>query len=110
MHQHQMKQREIPPATITEPPPEPKVPRNVFSPSLSLMDINDEELARQLTLMEFETFRAIRVRHAHAHAHARTGDWLGLTPLGSCLVQPSELLNQVWNKPKQRHRYATRTT
>lgn len=72
-----MKQREIPPATITEPPPEPKVPRNVFSPSLSLMDINDEELARQLTLMEFETFRAIR---------------------------PSELLNQVWNKPKQRHR------
>jgi hypothetical protein len=64
-----MKQRtgEIPPATITEPPPEPKVPRNVFSPSLSLMDINDEELARQLTLMEFETFRAIRVRHPISH-------------------------------------------
>jgi len=26
------------------------------------MDIHDEELARQLTLMEFATFRAIKVR------------------------------------------------
>jgi len=74
-----MKQRsgEPPLTMVSEPPPEPKVPRNVFSPSLSLMDIHDEELARQLTLMEFATFRAIK---------------------------PSELLNQIWNKPKQRHR------
>jgi hypothetical protein len=83
-----MKQREIPPATITEPPPEPKVPRNVFSPSLSLMDINDEELARQLTLMEFETFRAIRVR-THHRTRARSGGigW-GSLPLVLAVCSP----------------------
>ncbi|KAL6058729.1 Ras guanine nucleotide exchange factor A, variant 2 [Balamuthia mandrillaris] len=60
-----------------EPPPEPRVPRNVFSPKLSLMDIHDEELARQLTLAEFQIF--------------------------SC-IKPRELLNLSWSKPKQRHR------
>eukprot|EP00005_Dracoamoeba_jomungandri_P005656 CAMPEP_0174249828 /NCGR_PEP_ID=MMETSP0439-20130205/159_1 /TAXON_ID=0 /ORGANISM="Stereomyxa ramosa, Strain Chinc5" /LENGTH=845 /DNA_ID=CAMNT_0015329741 /DNA_START=94 /DNA_END=2628 /DNA_ORIENTATION=- len=50
-------------------PPDPKIPRRVFSPSLDIMDIHDEELARQLTLLEFQTFANIK---------------------------PSELLNQVW--------------
>jgi hypothetical protein len=40
-------------------PPEPKVPRNIFSPHLSLKDIDELEIARQLTLIEFNIFTSI---------------------------------------------------
>jgi RasGEF domain len=35
------------------------VPRNIFSHSLSLKDIDELEIARQLTLLEFNVFAAI---------------------------------------------------
>ncbi|KAJ5078864.1 ras guanine nucleotide exchange factor i-related [Anaeramoeba ignava] len=57
--------------------PEPKVPKNIFSTSLSLLDVEEEEVARQLTLIEFDLFSQIK---------------------------PSELLNQSWSKPKFKHR------
>eukprot|EP00002_Diphylleia_rotans_P008724 TRINITY_DN1872_c0_g1_i1.p1 TRINITY_DN1872_c0_g1~~TRINITY_DN1872_c0_g1_i1.p1 ORF type:complete len:728 (-),score=130.63 TRINITY_DN1872_c0_g1_i1:227-2410(-) len=57
--------------------PEPKVPKNVFSPTLEYTDVDEEEIARQLTLVDFALFAAI---------------------------QPSELLNQAWTKPKLKHR------
>ncbi|GAM20828.1 hypothetical protein SAMD00019534_040030 [Acytostelium subglobosum LB1] len=57
--------------------PEPKVPKNIWSQTLDIFDVDEEELARQLTLIDFEIFTAIK---------------------------PSELLNQSWNKPKLRHR------
>ncbi|KAJ5075568.1 ras guanine nucleotide exchange factor i-related [Anaeramoeba ignava] len=57
--------------------PEPKVPKNIFNSSLSLLDVDEEEIARQLTLVEFDIFSQIK---------------------------PSELLNQAWSKPKLRHR------
>jgi hypothetical protein len=60
-----------------EEAPRPNVPRNIFSPSLSWLDVDDEELARQLTLIEFDTFYRI---------------------------QTSELLQQSWMKPKLKHR------
>lgn len=53
------------------------MPKDIFSTNLDFYDIDDEELARQLTLIEFEIFVNIK---------------------------PSELLNQSWNKPKLRHR------
>ncbi|EGG19007.1 Ras guanine nucleotide exchange factor [Cavenderia fasciculata] len=62
---------------FTTPAPEPKVPKNIWSQSLDILDVDDEEIARQLTLIDFEMFAAIK---------------------------PSELLNQSWNKPKLRHR------
>lgn len=42
-------------ATITAGlnPPEPKVPRNIFSPHLTLKDIDELEIARQLTLIDY---------------------------------------------------------
>eukprot|EP00026_Physarum_polycephalum_P002180 Phypoly_transcript_02185.p1 GENE.Phypoly_transcript_02185~~Phypoly_transcript_02185.p1 ORF type:complete len:940 (-),score=130.13 Phypoly_transcript_02185:39-2858(-) len=40
-------------------PPEPKVPRNVFSSSLILKNVDEVEIARQLTLLEFHQFAAI---------------------------------------------------
>lgn len=55
------------------PPPEPLVPKNIFSPNLNIMQVNEEEVARQLTLIAFKTYAAIK---------------------------PAELLNQKWNKPK----------
>lgn len=58
-------------------PPEPIVPPNFFSQSWSLLDLDEEELARQLTLMDWEIFERIK---------------------------PAELLNQAWSKPKLRHR------
>ena len=43
-----------------EQPPEPKVPQGL-SLILSFMDIDNEEIARQLTLIDFESFSAIKV-------------------------------------------------
>eukprot|EP01087_Luapelamoeba_hula_P009404 TRINITY_DN2421_c0_g1_i5.p1 TRINITY_DN2421_c0_g1~~TRINITY_DN2421_c0_g1_i5.p1 ORF type:complete len:382 (-),score=52.20 TRINITY_DN2421_c0_g1_i5:83-1228(-) len=63
--------------TLSEQPPEPKVPRLIFSPQLTIHDIHEEELARQLCLIVWEFYSAIK---------------------------PSELLNQSWSKSKQRHR------
>lgn len=57
-------------------PPVPKVPKNIFHPTLSLYQIDQEEVARQLTLMDSHVFMAIK---------------------------PSELLNQSWGKPKLKH-------
>jgi hypothetical protein len=62
----------IPPGT----PPVPKVPKMIFHPSLSLYQIDQEEFARQLTIMDSHVFIS---------------------------VKPSELLNQSWNKPKLKH-------
>ncbi|KAL9657697.1 hypothetical protein ABK040_005050 [Willaertia magna] len=58
-------------------PPLPVVPANVFSPKLSIWDIKEEELAKQLTKMDHGLYRNIE-------AH--------------------ELLNCSWSKPKLRHR------
>ncbi|EFC39846.1 aimless RasGEF-like protein [Naegleria gruberi] len=55
----------------------PDVPRNVFSPKLSIWDIKEEELAKQITFMDHNLYRNIE-------AH--------------------ELLNCSWSKPKLRHR------
>ncbi|GAM22778.1 hypothetical protein SAMD00019534_059530 [Acytostelium subglobosum LB1] len=57
--------------------PEPIVPRNIFSQNLSIYDIDEEEIARQMTLIEFEIYKRIK---------------------------PPELLNQSWNKVKLKHR------
>ncbi|KAJ5074401.1 guanine nucleotide exchange factor [Anaeramoeba ignava] len=56
--------------------PEPKIPKNIFSPKLTLNDIDEEEIARQLTLYEFNIYKQIK---------------------------PKELLNQAWNKQKLKH-------
>eukprot|EP00761_Pharyngomonas_kirbyi_P009972 gb/GECH01009990.1/.p1 GENE.gb/GECH01009990.1/~~gb/GECH01009990.1/.p1 ORF type:complete len:854 (+),score=250.42 gb/GECH01009990.1/:1-2562(+) len=58
-------------------PPDPIVPKGIFTSKLDIFDIDELEIARQLTIVEHDLFREI---------------------------QPSELLNQAWNKPKIRHR------
>lgn len=63
---------------FAEESPEAKVPREIFSPKLSLAMIDEEEIARQLTLLEFSIYS---------------------------LIQPSELLNLNWSRPKHRHKY-----
>lgn len=62
---------------FTEPAPDPKVPRNIFSPSLDIHDVDEEEIARQLTLVEFDIYSRIK---------------------------PWELFDQAWNKKKLKHR------
>eukprot|EP00300_Choanocystis_sp_HF-7_P009228 c16327_g1_i2.p1 GENE.c16327_g1_i2~~c16327_g1_i2.p1 ORF type:complete len:314 (+),score=47.62 c16327_g1_i2:463-1404(+) len=57
--------------------PEPKVPKSICSPVLSWLDIDEEELARQLCLLDFVDYSAIR---------------------------PVELLGLAWSKPHKRHR------
>lgn len=42
--------------------PEPIIIKNVFSTRLTINDVDDQELARQITLVEFELFRQIKVR------------------------------------------------
>eukprot|EP00026_Physarum_polycephalum_P002714 Phypoly_transcript_02722.p1 GENE.Phypoly_transcript_02722~~Phypoly_transcript_02722.p1 ORF type:complete len:821 (+),score=152.14 Phypoly_transcript_02722:35-2497(+) len=58
-------------------PPDPKIPKNIFSLYLDLFDVDEEEIARQMTLIDFEIYESIKM---------------------------SELLNQSWNKAKLRHR------
>ncbi len=41
--------------------PEPRVPKNIFSPSLSLDDVDEEEIARQLTIIQYQLYAAINV-------------------------------------------------
>lgn len=64
-----------------QPPPAPILPKVAVNgkpkAQLELMDIDPVELARQITLIDYELFGQIR---------------------------PSELLNQSWNKPKLKHR------
>jgi len=62
---------------VTEEPPEPIVPKNIFQAQLKLSDISEEEIARQLTIQEFTLYSKI---------------------------EPTELLNKAWNTPKLRHR------
>ncbi|KAJ6229591.1 guanine nucleotide exchange factor [Anaeramoeba flamelloides] len=45
--------------TFKKLPPQPKVPENIFSNSLKLIDISSVELARQITLSSAELFRQI---------------------------------------------------
>lgn len=61
-------------------PPEPIIPQNFFSRRWDQwlpMELDEEEIARQLSLMDWEYFSKIR---------------------------PNELLNQAWSKPKLKHR------
>ncbi|KAJ6240661.1 ras guanine nucleotide exchange factor i-related [Anaeramoeba flamelloides] len=60
-----------------EKPPQPIVPKNIFSPQLNLYDVAEEEIARQLTLLDHNIYNKIR---------------------------PAELLNLAWSKAKYRHR------
>jgi hypothetical protein len=62
---------------FSAPPPEPRVPRNIFSPGLALADVDEEEVARQLTVQEWKLFTKIK---------------------------PVELQSQAWSKPKLKHR------
>ncbi|KAJ3445396.1 ras guanine nucleotide exchange factor i-related [Anaeramoeba flamelloides] len=68
---------EIKESTSTEIAPDPKLPKNIFSPKLSLLDVDPEEIARQMTLIEFSIFKKIR---------------------------PPELLNLAWSESKLKHR------
>jgi hypothetical protein len=42
-------------------PPEPKVPKQIFSTGLNLNQVEEIEVARQLTLIEFNIFNQINV-------------------------------------------------
>lgn len=48
------------PETPGREPPEPKVPKTIFSPKLELDDIDEEEIARQLCLIDFELYAKVR--------------------------------------------------
>uniref|UniRef100_A0A6B2L5K5 Ras-GEF domain-containing protein n=1 Tax=Arcella intermedia TaxID=1963864 RepID=A0A6B2L5K5_9EUKA len=63
---------------FNKPPEPPIIPKGgkIFLPELDWMDLDPQEIARQLTLIEFEMLYKIK---------------------------PSEFLNQSWNKPKLRH-------
>ncbi|KAJ3446948.1 guanine nucleotide exchange factor [Anaeramoeba flamelloides] len=58
-------------------PPEPKVPKNIFSKTLTLFDIDELEIARQLSIIDSKIFLKIK---------------------------PAELLNCAWSKEKLKHR------
>ncbi|KAJ3452408.1 ras guanine nucleotide exchange factor i-related [Anaeramoeba flamelloides] len=63
--------------TEEAPPPEPKVPKNLFSKQLNLFDFHAIELARQISISDFEIFSKIH---------------------------QSELFNCAWSKEHLKHR------
>ncbi len=42
------------------PPPDPRVPRNLFASELKLVDLDEIEIARQLSLMDYDLFVAVK--------------------------------------------------
>ena len=54
-----------------------QIPKNTFSGTLELVHVDEEELARQMTILEFDTYRRIK---------------------------PAELLNQAWLKKRYKYR------
>jgi len=75
------------------------------------MDVDEEELARQITLLEFDIFARIKVRKIFLCRFIisvtlfRFESFL-YPPQGLTLFvsQSSELLGQSWNKPKTKHK------
>ncbi|KAJ6248271.1 ras guanine nucleotide exchange factor i-related [Anaeramoeba flamelloides] len=60
-----------------EDPPDAKLPKNIFSPKLSLFDVDPEEIARQITLIDFSLYKKIKA---------------------------PEMMNLAWLKPQLKHR------
>jgi hypothetical protein len=58
-------------------PPPPILPRSLYDESLSILDVDEEEIARQISIVDFDHFRCIK---------------------------PPELLNQAWAKTKLQYR------
>jgi hypothetical protein len=59
---------------------------------MSMLDVDEEEIARQLTLVDFAIFSSIKVFRRL------------VAPLLSNTLQPTEFLNQAWNMPKLKQR------
>eukprot|EP01122_Echinamoeba_exundans_P011028 TRINITY_DN4253_c0_g1_i2.p1 TRINITY_DN4253_c0_g1~~TRINITY_DN4253_c0_g1_i2.p1 ORF type:complete len:584 (-),score=110.29 TRINITY_DN4253_c0_g1_i2:150-1901(-) len=47
-------------SSLSTQQPEPKVPKNIFSPTLVIDDVEEEEIARQLTVVDFELYRMVQ--------------------------------------------------
>jgi hypothetical protein len=60
-----------------EKPPAPILPRSLYDDSLSILDVDEEEIARQIAIIDFDHFRCIK---------------------------PPELLNQAWAKTNLQYR------
>lgn len=74
-------------------PPEPVVPSNICSPTLWLFDVSPIEVARQLTIIEFTRFKAIKVPPGHSK---KANTSRQLISLNLQLYQMSELFGQLW--------------
>jgi hypothetical protein len=72
-----LKQDENSEQIFSQDPPNPVVPKSIFSPKLEVFDIDPIELARQFTIREYELYK---------------------------LIEPAELLNLAWSKDKLKHR------
>jgi hypothetical protein len=72
---HDASQIKLAQFNVTAPPP--IIQKNIFSKTVSFLDINEIEIARQLTIREHKIYKKIK---------------------------PYELLNQSWNKEKLKHR------
>lgn len=54
--------------------PDPKVPKNIFSPLLVLDDVPREEIARQMTIMDNKLFSKIRVSEFLCHNWSKSSN------------------------------------
>ena len=48
--------------------PEPKIPKNIFELSLTLDDVDEEEIARQFTCLDSETFHRVKTQELFKNA------------------------------------------
>ena len=72
-------------------PPEPKVPRQIFSTGLNITQVEEIEVARQLTLIEFNIFAQINVQNKKKYFLL-------------IFSKPTEFLNRSWSNPDLRHK------
>jgi hypothetical protein len=73
--------------------------RNIFSPNLELKDIDEIEIARQLTLIDFGIFIKISVSEIPFISNISEQHMTTLTTWNLPLLQPPEFLNKGWLDP-----------
>jgi len=89
------KQRKIVDYQFNTSAPQPEVPKNIFSRTLSFYDIGDLELARQLTIIEFDLFSVIKPREL-LHQTWKSNDAETCSPNVIAMLNRFKEISTVW--------------
>lgn len=71
-----------------------QIPKNIFSPTLSLDDIDEEEIARQITIIDYNLYEKIKPSELLSKNWSSAQLKYKCTNLNNCLSRFNELSRQ----------------